>query len=299
MSASDYRPFEHPNVHFHESPNGLTQIDLATRYASASLFVQGAHLTAWKPTAAGEVLFVSQKSHFDRGKAIRGGIPVCFPWFAARAGRPESPPHGFVRAAEWKVENVSDEADGAVAITFSFRDDESTRVKWPHPFRATYSISIGSTLGLKFAVENTGSEAFSFESALHTYFQVSDVRSVKVTGLEETDYLDKVDGGARKRQAAEPLLFTEEIDRVFVNTTATCELHDPGMHRRISVAKSGSATTVVWNPWIAKAAAMADFGDDEWVRMLCIETANASENAITLASGQKHEMTVTISLAGI
>jgi D-hexose-6-phosphate mutarotase len=150
---------------------------------------------------------------------------------------------------------------------------------------------------MRFAVQNTGSEPFSYEAALHTYLSVADVRVVSITGLENTAYVDKVSGGTRRHHGAEPLRFTGETDRVFLNTSSTCVLHDPGLNRQLTVAKTGSSTTVVWNPWEGKAAAMSDFGKSEWPRMACIETANAGENAITLPAGESHEMTATISVS--
>jgi D-hexose-6-phosphate mutarotase len=167
---------------------------------------------------------------------------------------------------------------------------------WPHDFAARFVVEITAHLTMTLEVENTSGSSFQFESALHTYFAVSDVRHVSVTGLENAAYIDKTDAFARKQLGPEPLRFTAETDRVFPGATGACVIHDPGLNRNIVVEKSGSATTVVWNPWIAKAAAMADFGDDEWARMLCIETANTGDDAITLASGAKHALTQTVRL---
>lgn len=272
-------------------------LNVSSGKAAARIFVQGAHVCEWTPTGSEPVLFVSKQSYFAPGKAIRGGVPVCYPWFAARTGHAGSPAHGFLRTSNWAVNSIRDDPDGTVAVEFSTVDTEAFRALWPHSFRATYRVRVGENLELKLAIENTGTAPFTFEEALHTYFCVADVRSVTVTGLENTEYIDKVAGGARKRLAAKPLAFNGETDSVFVNTAHTCVLHDPGMNRRISVAKTESATTVVWNPWIAKAAGMADFGDDEWPGMLCIETANTGENSVLLPEGQTHEMTATISVS--
>jgi D-hexose-6-phosphate mutarotase len=296
-TVAQYRALETTSAQFSEEPGGLVTLEISSGKAAARIFVQGAHVCEWTPSGAEPVLFVSKQSYFAPGKAIRGGVPVCYPWFAARAGHSGSPAHGFLRTTVWKVDSVRDEADGAVAVEFSAVDTEATRALWPNAFRATYSVRVSDSLELKLAIENTGKAPFSFEEALHTYFRVADVRSVTVTGLENTEHIDKVEGGSRKTRGTEPLTFAGETDSVFVNTAATCVLHDPGWNRRISVAKTGSATTVVWNPWTAKAAAMADFGDDEWPGMLCIETANAGENAVSLPAGQTHEMIATISVS--
>lgn len=284
------------DVRVAEGRNGLGIMEIITPETEAVIYLQGAHLTHWKPANAEPVLFVSRQSQFASGKAIRGGVPVCFPWFANRTGRPDSPAHGFVRAAEWTLGSVSANEDGSTTTRFEFIDSESTRAQWPHAFRAEYQITVGPSLKMAFEVENTGRESLTYEAALHTYFCVSNAADIAITGLEGAEYIDKVDALARKRLSDGPLRFTGETDRVFVNTTSTTRLVDEGMNRTIVVEKSGSQTTVIWNPWIAKAKAMADFGDDEWSHMACIETANSGENSITLPPGAKHTMTAHIRL---
>jgi D-hexose-6-phosphate mutarotase len=279
---------------FVETSGGLTALDLATDTARARIYLQGAHVAEWKPGHSDPVLFMSGRSHFAPGKAIRGGVPVCFPWFANRAGVTGAPAHGFARTTEWSVESLHQTPNGEIDVAFDLSDTPASREHWPYAFAARYRVRIGLTLSMTLEVENTGAGAFSFEEALHTYFRVSDVGQVEVGGLENTEFIDKVDAFSRKRLGSEPLRFSSETDRVFVKTASTCVLRDPGLRREIVVEKSGSATTVVWNPWSAKAKAMADFGDDEWPGMLCIETANTGENSITLPGGQKHTMTATV-----
>ncbi|MEQ1860150.1 MAG: D-hexose-6-phosphate mutarotase [Chthoniobacteraceae bacterium] len=295
MTASDLRPLEIPGATFAEGSGGLTVLDIATPLARARIFIHGAHVAEWTPAGAQPVLFMSAASHFAPGKAIRGGVPVCFPWFGGRAGHPDSPAHGFARSVEWGVESLVREDDGTISVSLILADSDATRAHWPHAFLVRHRIRVGTALEMTLEVTNRDTAPFAFEEALHTYFAVSAVQSVEVHGLEGAEFIDKVGGVARKRQPAEPLRFTGETDRVFPNTTATCVLHD--VARQIAVEKSGSATTVVWNPWIAKAKAMADFGDDEWPGMACIETANSGEDTITLAAGAKHAMTARIRLA--
>lgn len=296
-SIAELRSLELPGLAtFAAGPGGLTVLEISTPLASARIFPHGAHVASWTPAGAQPVIFMSAASHFAHGKPIRGGVPVCFPWFGGRAGYPESPAHGFARLEEWTVESLANE-DGMIVVSLILGDSEATRALWPHAFLARHRIRVGSTLEMTLEVENRGAESFTFEEALHTYFAVSAVQNVEVRGLDGAEYVDKVDGGARKRQPAEPLRFTGETDRVFPANTAACVLHDPGLHRDIVVEKRGSATTVVWNPWIAKAKAMADFGDDEWPGMACIETANTAGDAITLAPGAKHALTALVRVA--
>ena len=198
-------------------------------------------MTAWQPAGAAPVLWVSRDSLFDAAKPIRGGVPVCFPWFAAHGTDASAPMHGFARLRTWTLTSAEDR-DGEVHLTFELVDDElSRRSAWPHRFRARYRVVVGDRLGLGLDVYNTGEAAFTFEAALHTYFAVKDIRQVSVTGLAGTDYLDKVDGFARKREGEAPIRFVGETDRIYLDTEATCTIDDPGLHRRIEVAKTGLA----------------------------------------------------------
>jgi glucose-6-phosphate 1-epimerase len=263
------------------------------------VYVHGAHVTAFDKAGEPGVLFMSGQSLFQADKAIRGGIPVIFPWFGPRQPDPtgKSPMHGFARVSEWAVESARGGGD-VVSVTLSLMPSELSRSLWPHDFKLTYAVTLErDVLKLDLTVTNTGAEGFPFEEALHTYFAVGDVRHASVEGLAHTTYLDKVDNLAEKSQDAAPITFAGETDRVYVATPATCTINDPGLRRRIVVEKEHSDATVVWNPWVAKAKAMADFGDDEWANMVCVESANVGPHAVTLAPGASHGMRVRISTA--
>jgi glucose-6-phosphate 1-epimerase len=271
---------------------GLESVVVRSPLATARVYLHGAHVAEYRPAGREPVLFMSGSSHFHPEKPIRGGVPVIFPWFGPRAGHPESPAHGFARTRPWTPESSAVSADGVATIVLALRDDDATRALWPQPFALRYAVAVGSTLTLSLTTTNPGPAAFTFEQALHTYFAVPAIHDVSVTGLAGVEYIDKVDGFKRTRQGGEPIRVAGETDRVYLNTAGACALHTPT--RTIVVEKAGSNTTVVWNPWVAKAKAMADFGDDEWPRMICIESANAAENAVTLAPGASHTMAVTI-----
>jgi glucose-6-phosphate 1-epimerase len=274
-----------------ESP--LPRLDVAGRHASAQIYLHGAQVAAWQPAhARGPVLWMSAHSLFKPDKAIRGGVPICFPWFGPHREDKTVPSHGFGRLTPWTLCDAGEEPDGTVNLTLQLEDDNASPV-WPHYFHADLRLSIGRTLTLALFVDNPDSIAFSYEAALHTYFSVSHIERVSVSGLENTEYQDKV-SGSHQRQDSDPIRFSGETDRVYLNTQAQCVIHDPGMNRRITIAKRGSGSTVVWNPWVQKARAMADFGDDEWPGMVCIETANVGEAAVTLRPGDSHTMTVEI-----
>ena len=281
-------------VRFEAGQGGLTRIVVTSPLASAEVYLHGAHVTHFQPMGQKPVLWMSGQSLYQTDKAIRGGVPICFPWFGPKAGEPSAPMHGFARLREWQVESVSQSDEGAVEITFTLTADEQTRTLWPAEFVARYCVHIGKTLKLTLQVQNKGDAAFTFEEALHTYFAVGEVRQVSVTGLEATNYLDKTDGSKEKSQGGDAVVIVSETDRVYLNTTAPCVLNDPANGRRVGINKAGSQSTVVWNPWIAKSKAMVDFGDEEWNGMICIETCNLGKDRVELNPGAIHEMRAEI-----
>jgi D-hexose-6-phosphate mutarotase len=284
-------------VRLEEGSGGLERVTLATSAGEAHVYLHGAQVTHFQPAGARPVLWVSRRSHFEGGrpgKPIRGGVPICFPWFGPKAGSPSSPAHGVARLLPWALANADVDPRGRVRATLRLDSDDYTRGLYPDDFSATFTVTVGAQLKMELAVRNTGAGPMVFEEALHTYFAVSDARRIGVTGLEGAPYLDKVEAFARKRGEAAPIAITAETDRVYPGALGSATLVDPDWQRRITVHKSGSATTVVWNPWVDKARAMADFGDDEWKEMICVESANAGDDALTLAPGASHVITTTI-----
>lgn len=280
------------DVKFDTGAGGMNRIVINTPGAEAHVYLHGAHVTHYQPKGQPPVLFLSRQSHFAAGKAIRGGIPVIFPWFGPRAGDPAAPMHGFARTAEWSVKEIKPRCE-AVGVTLALTGSDATRRWLPNEFELLCTICVGSSLEVSLEVCNRSASAFTFEEALHTYLSVGDVRQAGIEGLDGRTFIDKTAAMARARQSG-PVRIERETDRVYVDTVDDVSAADPINGRRLVVAKTGSRTTVVWNPWVEKAQAMADLGDDEWPRMLCIETANAAENAVTLAPGQSHTMTATI-----
>jgi D-hexose-6-phosphate mutarotase len=278
------------------SRQGLRNLEIATPAAAAQAFFHGAHVAEWTPAHAQvPVLWLSTHSHFTEEKGIRGGVPICFPWFGPHESVPAAPAHGFARLVDWTLVGAS-ESDGAVTLSFGLQTSEASSPLWPHRCRATFTISVGATLAMALAVTSEQDEPFTFEEALHTYCRVEDVERVSIAGLEGTEYLDKVEGFARRRQPAEPIRFSGETDRVYIETTATCRISDPGLSRTIVIAKSGSRSTVVWNPWAERARTFPDFGADEWRQMVCVETANVRDAAVRLAPGESHVLGAEISV---
>ncbi len=256
----------------------MEPIRISTPLAEAELYSYGAHLAKWTPRGQRPVLYLSPRSFFTAGKAIRGGVPIIFPWFGPKDG---AAAHGFARTSEWSVESQRTLKDGRVEIALVLGN-------------ARFRVTVGVELKMEFEVTNVGQEVLVFEEALHTYFAIGDVEQVTVAGLEGAEYLDKTDEYRRKRQAMEPILFDRETDRTYVNTRSTCTILDPSWERRIVIEKDRSASTVVWNPWEEKSQAMADMAPDGWKEMVCVETGNIGENAVRLGPGETHTMTALI-----
>ena len=273
---------------------GNPKVRITTPKSTAEMLLHGAQVTSWKPTGTEEVIFVSRQALFAEGKAIRGGIPICFPWFRAKSGDAHAPAHGLVRTKIWSLESI-EQNSGDVTVSMSTQSDAGTKRWWPADFRLLHRVTFGSQLKLEFTVSNTGATPFRFEEALHTYHTVGDVHKVRIRGLDGVTYLDNTKSNIEKKQTGD-VLITSPTDSAYINTQNAFELLDPELHRSIRVAKQNSNTTVIWNPWEQAAHTMSDFGDDEWQQMLCAEAANILQNAVDLAPGNDHTMTVTMTV---
>lgn len=296
MTAADLvHRFDIPNaLRFEDGPGGLPRAVISTPAAEAIVYLQGAHIAHWTPRGQRPVLFLSARSLFAAGEAIRGGVPVIFPWFGPRGdGRP-GPAHGFARTAKWEIEGTRLSDCGEVEITLALAPNAATRAFGYDALHLRLRVTVGSELEMELEARNDGKETLIYEEALHTYLAVADIHQASVSGLEGTTYIDKTDGFKRKKLGNEPLGIAKETDQVHLSTNATCVVHDPLWNRRIIVEKSGSNSTVVWNPWIEKTKTLSDMAPDDWKEMICVETANATDNAVHLSVGACHKMTALI-----
>ncbi len=283
--ASNQKHAIRGRLHFDLGSGGLTRGTLTHHDATAQVYLHGAHVTHYQPAHAQPVLFMSQASHFAPQQPIRGGVPICFPWFGPKADDPDAPAHGLARTRPWHIHSAS--ADDH-ATTLTLANDSIA------PFHVTLRIELCDRLRLTLSVQNTGHADASYQVALHTYLILSDARKVTVTGLEHAAFIDKMNEAREFPPTGEPIRFTAETDRVYLDTDDSCIIHDAEAGRRIIIDKEGASHTVIWNPWIDKAARMPDFGDHEWPGMCCVETANVHADGITLPPGQSHDMTAII-----
>lgn len=284
-----------------EGNGAMPRVRITYSLGEAEMYLHGAQVTSWKPSGADEVLFLSSKSRWEEGQAIRGGIPICFPWFRAKANDPQAPAHGFVRTKAWHlasiVESIVENKNGVTVSMFT-ESDESTQRWWPGEFRLVYRVTFGAELSLELVCTNTGTTTLHFEEALHTYNRVQDVQDVRVQGLDAVHFLDNTDANKEKTQSGD-VVIASQTDNAYLNTVSAVDLLDPKMHRRIRLTKTNSLTTVVWNPWRDGAVRLRDLGDGEWTQFLCVEASNILRSAVSLAPGQEHSMTAVLSVTKI
>ncbi len=266
--------------------NNQPHVAVRTPAATGSVHLHGATVTGWAPPKHQPVLWTSSKSLFDGHNPIRGGVPICTPWFGAHPTDTDAPAHGLARTAAWTLDHAGlSEEETLLGLGLELPG-----------LKFAYGVLMGHGLKLVLEITNTGDTPRRVEAALHTYLAVSDARKVTITGLEQTSYIDKVNGASVVPATGEPIAFTGETDRVYTDTDHDVVLHDPGLDRTITVSKDGGLSTIIWNPWIDKAARMADFGDDEWTGMCCIESAAVGDDAWTLEPGETRALAATIAV---
>lgn len=272
-------------LRFEKDPHGFKIARIDNDLCSAKIALHGAHVLSYIPKGGEELFFISEKSYFEPLRPIRGGIPVCWPWFGSHPADESLPGHGFARLLEWQVAS-SRSLPECTELVLSLQDNDYTRAMFDYNFMIEAVIRAGRSFEIALKVTNTDSRSFDFSAALHSYFTVSDIRKVTLHGLDSRKYIDTLDDSVHTQYG--DMSFKAETDLLFEDSSDVCVINDSG--RRIVIDKDGSNSSVVWNPWITKAARMPDFGDEEYLRMLCVETTNAGKDARTLRSGETHQL---------
>lgn len=288
--------FGSENVNFFSAAGDLAAVKLANAFGEASLALYGAHVMSYTPAGAVPVLWMSEKSMFTMGEPIRGGIPVCWPWFGADpAGKFGG--HGYARVSLWHMVSAAQTPAGETTVTLALSEKDVDEKFAPQPFKLELTVTLGAALTVALKIYNTGKNDLAYSGALHSYFNVADASAIKVLGLEDCEYSDKVINVEGQQSGA--IIIDREIDRVYRRTSGIVNVEDPVFDRTIRIAKSGSTSTVVWNPWIEKSKRMPDFGDEEYHTMVCVEAANAAAAADdrVLVPGAMAELRQMISLA--
>jgi len=270
---------------------GLLKIVVAAKSSAAEIYLHGAHFTHFQKNGGPPLIFMSRKSYFAPGKPIRGGVPICFPWFGNRA---DGSSHGFARISEWQLVKTAAAPDGAVTLHFALPQIPG-REMWKN-LRTEFVVTVADTLTMELIASNDACDGtLEFENCLHTYFHVGDIGAVSISGLQGAAFLDNAAGGngERKIQNEAALRLTKEINRIYPDNTAAVEIHDGKLKRIIRVEKFNSQSTVVWNPWTTQKLP-DDFDPAEHAQMVCVESGNVKQNRISLAPGKSSALKVVI-----
>ncbi|MGQ7868369.1 D-hexose-6-phosphate mutarotase [Sunxiuqinia sp. sy24] len=282
-------------VGFMEMEGELPFISISNKYAQADICLYGAHVMSFTPHKTFELLWMSPDSFSEEGKAIRGGIPVCFPWFGPHKTDPQLPQHGFGRLTYWEVVETKSEATGETFIRFQLNASEATKTYWPYDFSAELAITVGAQLQLSLKVTNTSSEAFEYSCALHSYFNLSGIENIHIEGLQGTTYYNQLTN-EHAVQEEQNLTISEPLTRHYLDTQSPVVISDPVFRRRIQVQKAGSQVTTLWNPGQEACLNIQDIPDEGYETFVCVEATNAFKHCITLAPGESHQTATTIGL---
>ena len=275
---------------FVEGKGGFPVIEVDNNKAKARISAYAGQVLSFQPVGEPEdLMFVSENAYYKTGKATKGGIPICWPWFGPDPEGLGRASHGFVRNRMWQVLSTEAMATGETRVKLGVSSSAETQEIWPHSFELAIEIVVGTQLSVSLITHNTGSEAFSITQAFHTYFAIGDVNQVQVLGLEDASYLDKVDGGTQKTQAG-AVTISAETDRIYTGVKPELVIDDAALGRRIRITTTGSHTAIVWNPWAEISAKMADLAEQDYQRFICVETANAADETIQVAPGSDYQL---------
>lgn len=276
-----------------QNESGFKYVDINTGVSTAKILIYGAHAISFVPQGEEELLWVSPKTEYQEGKAVRGGIPVCFPWFGPSPVDANLPKHGFGRLMEWELKSTTVNSDDTIEVVMTLQATDESFYFWPHEFKATMTFTVGNSLKATLNVTNTGVAEMQYSAALHTYFNVGDANSVSVDGLSGHYYYPN--GSTERLMQKEPYYTLEGfVDRCYVNHSHTCYIQDAALNRTIEAAKEGSNCTVVWNPWEEGARLIIDMPDDGYLGFVCVEAANCFDDTIVLQPGDDHSTSVIL-----
>ena len=292
---SSYQQFAiKDRLSFVEGKGGLPFIKVENEYASALISIYGAQVLSYKlklkDGGNNELLFVSESAYFEEGKAIKGGIPICWPWFGRDPENLGRQMHGFARNMLWQLEDTSSTSAGDTKIVLSLTESKDSYKLWPHDFKVILTITIGKSLHLSLQTVNTGKEAFTITQALHTYFSIADIQQVQLEGLDGVQYLDMVNGANKTEVQMDGVTVNQEVDRIYTDAPNYATLIDTKSQREVTIKTSGSKTTVVWNPWIDISKSSGDLNDDAYQRFICVETANAAEDVVLVEPNESFKI---------
>lgn len=273
--------------------DGLRGWRIATPWCRALVSEQGAQLLEFQAAGRRPLLWLSETATYRPGRAIRGGIPLCFPWFGPHPSDPGKPAHGFARTMNWQLVRGESLVD-ALQLLFRLESNATTHALWPQDFVATLALSLGHVLQLRLSVTNTGVDAFDFSFAFHSYFPVGDIRQVHVDGLDGTACIDQLGPRRVPHTQQGPVRFEGETDRIHLQGRGELRLVDAADNQTVSIFAPDCRSAIVWNPGPAKAARLGDMPADAWPHMACVECGNVESDRIALPAGATRHFTLRL-----
>jgi len=283
-------------LRFEKNERGFNMAVIENQFSKAKISTYGGQVLSFQPHKETEnLLFLSEHAVYEDGKAIRGGTPVCWPWFGDDVSGLGLPSHGFARKQQWKVVTSQALIDGSTSLTLMLTDTDESRAAWPYQFELYIEVVVGEKLTINLTTLNTGDKTFSYTQALHTYFNIADISNVHVSGLARKHYLDKSDDFNLKIQESD-IVIDKEVDRIYQAAPSTVCLVDQGFERKVVISSTGSHTTVIWNPWSEAVATIKDLEIDSYRQFICIETVNVADDNIVLEAGVQHTLSATYSV---
>ena len=283
-------------LQFISGKGDFAYVQVTNDQATALISIYGGQILSFQPKSAPQdLMFLSENAYYKAGKAIKGGAPVCWPWFGPDPEGAGRPSHGFARNRSWQVLGTDAISSGETKVTLGFSDTDDTQALWPSAFELAIEITVSNTLNLTLISRNRSDQPFDITQALHTYFTVGDITQTTVVGLDGTNYIDKVDGGQMKSQTG-PVIVASEVDRIYTGVPNELVIQDAALDRRIRITSVGNKTAVVWNPWSEISTKMADLENQDYTRFICVETTNAAEDVITVPAQGEFRLDVTYAI---
>jgi glucose-6-phosphate 1-epimerase len=286
---NDYGIRDH--IKFIEGAGGFPYIRIDNAKASAIISIYAGQVLSFQPAnEPHNLMFLSKRAYYQPGKSIKGGTPICWPWFGPDPEGKGRPVHGFARNRFWEVIRTETTPNGEGKVTLGLKDSPETRAIWPHSFDLSLEITVGESLNLELITHSANRDTFPLTQAMHTYFKVGHISEIVISGLAGTEYIDKTDHGMLKFQTG-PITIDREVDRIFRNVPGELVISDAAFDRRIRINSEGSKTAIVWNPWAKISAESADLEDDDYECFVCVETANADRDVVQVGPDTESRLT--------
>jgi len=296
LKALQQRFAQHDHVAFEQLEHDVTVMRVDHPQATATVSLDGGQVLTWQPKSQSvPVLWSTDPAQWRKGRAIRAGVPICWPWFGSHPRQPEQPSHGYARLCEWDILSISTLQSGALEINMTMIAPSESAMPSAVSAKLSVCISIGETLSVALTTTNTGEQTICLTEALHAYLNVGAISRIHIEGLNGYSYVDLIDRQLVKTQNG-VVKFSGEMGRVYLNTKSDCLIVDRMYGRSIKIEKTGSQSTVIWNPGLDTASKMDDLGPIAWQKMVCVESANALDNQITLKPGDQHTLAVRYSV---